>query len=626
MRSVMLLAVLTLAFSSQAQVVNFEDHSSELDFDRESFIWGGDGLAGAGWIDYDLDGDQDLYLSNGKTQFNVLYRNNGDGSWTDVTAAAGVAGDGTGSTMILVGDIDNDRYPDIFCSGDGGMMSIDGDSPTKFYHNNGDGTFTDITSSANVPGGFTTLGASFGDVDNDGFIDLFVTACGNLPGDIQDTNKLYLNNGDLTFTDISQGSGVDVAKGACVSFFSDYNDDGFIDLFVGNCNEVIDLDPMQLQLFRNNGDNTFTDVGAAAGLGLGLWMGLAPGDVDNDGDIDIFVTNVGNSFPGSPFGANTLYINNGDGTYTDWSDPLELDTLPWGWGTVAEDFDNDGYLDIYYNGSMPVPPFNVGCLDPTRLGNPGTFLFNKPEGGWEHHSTDISPEATTCRYTSGVASADFDNDGFVDLLTLTDAASSFDGDALLWKNEGNANNSICFCLSGTDANAMGIGARIIVDADTLTMTREVYSGSSFISTNSLCPTFGLGQNIQADAVRVIWPGSGAVVDYGVLPAGKCHRLNEDGSVGFSQQDLPVAQDISIYPNPGFGDSQLQFNTPESGEVVVTVRALEGRELSTLILGTLPQGQHSIKLEASSAWSTGTYMVTISFNGASSSVRWLHLKP
>lgn len=555
----LVLAGLGVLHTSTAQT-SFTDQSNLLDFERSSILDEGDGLAGAAWLDYNSDGWLDLYLTNGRAHQDALYHNNGDGSFTNVAAAAGLSST-VGATGVVVGDINNDGFPDLFLSGDGGMMGLFGSSQARMYLNQGNGTFTDITVAAGVDEALTPLSAAFADINNDGYLDLFVAVCGSLRNEQQHENVLYLNNGDNTFDEIAVSAGVNSPIGACIAFFSDYNEDGWMDLFVGNCNDI-QLDAGPVQLFRNNGDNTFTDVGAAAGLGKGLWMGFAPGDADNDGDIDLFVTNTGASYPNADSSSHAYYRNNGDGTFTDLRFLYQLDTLQWGWGATMDDLDNDGWLDIYFTGAMPLPPFLVGCIPGGRPGNPGTFLMNNGDGTFRNATEETGAADLTCFYTSGVASADYDNDGFIDLVTAMEPTADYDGFPFLWHNSGNSNKSICIKLNDDSGigNRDGVGAKVQLEAGGLTLTRERYAGSSFISHNSPWLHFGLAGEDSAQNIRVRW-ADGSTENFGTLPAGQCHMLNRGGFVGIEPGTGFAVGEWSLGPNPV--QDQFQWQAPAS---------------------------------------------------------------
>lgn len=476
----------------------------------------GEGYGGLAWLDYDQDGDLDLFLTNETGFSTALLRNNGDCSFTDVSAEAG-ADMTSGSSGVVVGDIDNDGYPDIFISGSG-FLAGPSQSATVLLHNQGDGTFTDIAATAGVPGAETAMSAAFGDINNDGYIDLFVTAPGHLgiifPPGAQHEDKLYLNNGDLTFTDISVSAGVNGALGSFAASFSHFDDDEYIDLFVAIGNDVT-LAPTPWHVYRNNGDNTFEDVAASTQLDkLGYWMSAAFGDIDNDGDFDIYATNLG--------GNNThhLWRNNGDGTYVNIApDNGDIQDY-WAWGATMADFDNDRFQDIYYAGELP----GRGATGLGR-GNRGFLFFN--EGG-SRFTVDNDALGLDLRGkgVTGVAKADFDGDGFVEFAVMTsETVANMPAEPILMRNNGNDNNSITVQLEGTESNRMAIGARVeVVSTDGTFQAREIWAGSSFLSSESPWPVFGLGDQRIAN-VTVYWP-SGNVELFRNREAGFRHLLVE----------------------------------------------------------------------------------------------------
>jgi len=493
--------------SARAQVITFEDASAAIPFAHQSGAFGGDGVAGACWFDFDGDGNLDLFLTNGKTQPNALFKGDGSGGFTDVAVAAGVA-DGVGYCGVIAADIDNDGYQDIFLTGDGGVGGT-GDTRVKLYRNRGDGTFQDITLSSGIGGQVTTLAAAFADIDGDGYLDLFICAPGSLTTVTQDRNKLYLNNGDRTFTDISASSGVDTDLGACACFFSDVNDDGWIDLIVADCNDV-HFAPTPIELFLNNGDSTFTEVGAAAGLGAGgFWMGFGPADYDNDGDIDIFVTNLG-----GPGNRAELYSNDGDGTYTAVGASANADLLKFGWGAAFHDFDNDGWADIFYAGGLP------GNFE----NNPGRLLYNNGDQTFTPIAAQLPVDMSG--YASGVAAGDYDNDGFLDLVVAREPTPSHpNGQPHLLHNLGTTGGWVRIVLVGTVSNRDAVGARVRVTAGGLTQTKEIYAGSSFASMDSQWLLFGLGAQPGTDGIEVRWPG-GLVETFSDASSGQTIQLVE----------------------------------------------------------------------------------------------------
>ncbi len=503
----------------QKKGIVFKEQPDLIDFNRA----GGEGLGGAAWLDFDADGDLDLFLTNGPRFDNGLFRNNGDGTFVDVAVKAGVA-NGTGSSGVVVGDIDNDGFPDMFVSGEGFLIGPQ-QSPAKLYHNNGNGTFTDITLLSGVTGAGSALSAAMGDINNDGYLDIFITSPGHIPfitgpgTEESHENKLYLNNGDLTFTDISISAGIEglypdptpgsnrlISDGACVVGFSDYDRDDLLDIIVGNCNGFPisssnpgPVRPTPFNLFRNNGDLTFTDLATEAGLDIsGFWMGLAFGDFNRDGNIDFAATSTGtlNGFP------HILMQNNGDGTFIDIAEE-NLSETPFGWGITAADFDNDGDLDLFKVGALPI----FGAIG--SKGSPGQLLVNKGRRGFKD-----DPDALTVDlsfdYTTGLAQADYNGDGFIDMVVMRSPWSiggtgNPNGQPVLLKNQGNRNQWLTVRPVGTMSNRMGIGARIeVFTRGRKPLLREVRAGSSFASSESPWPTFGLGKKRYA-FVKVSWP-------------------------------------------------------------------------------------------------------------------------
>ena len=478
----------------------------------------GDGYGGIAWLDYDRDGDLDMLLTNDGAASNALFSNDGDGTFTDVTVEANAVVM-AGSSGVAVGDIDNDGYPDIFLSGAGYFVGPV-QSAAVLLHNqgpdsNGVVTFVDIAASAGVPGGDTALSAAFGDINNDGYVDLFVTAEGHLdffsgPGTAaQHSDKLYLNNGDRTFTDISDSYIVNSpvntgALGSCAASFGHFDDDDNIDLFVAVCNEV-NFAPTPWHVYQNNGDNTFTDVAATTQLDKGgFWMCSAFADIDNDGDQDIFSTNLGSG------NNHHLWRNNGDGTYVNIASE-EMANNFWAWGCTFADFDNDGFVDLYYGGEGAAP---------FARGGTGYLFMNDGDSRFTRDLASGIPELPGLGIT-GISRADFNGDGFVDIAMMTGTGQQ----PLLFQNEGNGNNWVSFALVGITSNAMAIGARIEIVSDSgKFQSRTIYAGSSFVSSESQWPVFGLGSDESVD-VLIYWPGGGAEEFYG-YEAGKHHLLTE----------------------------------------------------------------------------------------------------
>jgi hypothetical protein len=468
---------------------------------------------GVALLDYNNDGLLDVFFVNGghiasqmqapenferhdPRYWNRLYRQNKDGSFTDVTEQAGLAnvGDGNYGMGVAVGDYDNDGYPDLYVTNYGKNI---------LYHNNGDGTFTDVTAKAGVAAGGWSVSAGFFDYDNDGKLDLFVTRymdwdtqhskdCGGNfhtycpPGEFpRTTNILYHNRGDGTFEDVSQRSGIAAKKGHGLGVaFSDYDGDGFTDIFVAN-------DGMQQYLFHNNGNGTFTEVGLEAGVALNLdggplsGMGVVFQDYDNDGRPDIIVTTL-------PRQTYAVFHNDGNGSFSDrglQTGVTMLSGITSGWGIGLEDFDNDGQKDLFITQGHVLD--NVETIDPSLHYLEPTLVALNHNGRFEQ--VDSGSEAMVSG--RGAAFGDLNNDGWIDVVTTVPGAHP-----QFFFNRGGSAHWLTITLRGTRSNRDGLGARVQVNGQ----TRFATTAGSYESANDKRLHFGLGTADKAK-VEIDWP-------------------------------------------------------------------------------------------------------------------------
>jgi hypothetical protein len=480
---------------------------------------------GIALLDYNIDGLLDIFLVNGgrvtspmqtpenfdrknPRYWNRLYRQNKDGSFTDVTEAAGLAnaGDGNYGMGVAVGDYDNDGFPDLYVTSYGKNV---------LYHNNGNGTFTDVTSKAGVAAGGWSVSAGFFDYDNDGKLDLFVArymewdtkhskTCGGEwhtycpPEEFPSTTSiLYHNNGDGTFTDVSQKSGIATKKGRALGVaFADYDGDGFTDIFVAN-------DGMQQYLYHNNGNGTFTERGLEAGAALSedgrrlSGMGVVFQDYDNDGRPDVIVTEL----PREIYG---VYHNEGNGTFGYGSLETGLGVLSSGssgWGVGLEDFDNDGWKDLFVAQGHVLD--NVEQIDPSLHYWELPMLAMNHNGRFERaDSGGTAPVAGR-----GAAFGDLNNDGSQDVVM-----SSLGDRPQIFMNRGGKQHWLVISLRGTRSNRDGFGARVRVNGQ----TRFATAAGSYLCSSDKRLHFGLGSAEKAK-VEIAWP-SGAQQTINDVPA------------------------------------------------------------------------------------------------------------
>ncbi|HVR26040.1 MAG TPA: CRTAC1 family protein [Candidatus Polarisedimenticolia bacterium] len=479
---------------------------------------------GIALLDYNNDGFLDVFLVNAgrvparmrspvdfdrrnPSYWNRLYRQNKDKTFTDVTAQAGLqnAGDANYGMGVAVGDYDNDGFPDIYVTNFGKNV---------LYHNNGDGTFTDVTAKAGVAAGGWSASAGFFDYDNDGNLDLFVTryldwtpetskTCGRVgdpmycpPGEFPPTtNILYRNRGNGTFEDVSADSGIAAKKGHGLGVaFADYDSDGFTDIFVAN-------DATEQFLFHNNGNGTFTEVALDSGAALSSsgkmpsGMGVVFQDYDNDGLPDLLVTQL----PHEPY---VVFHNDGKGSFS----AQELETgfgaisgKSSGWGVGLEDFDNDGWKDAFIVQGHVFD--NVEMYDSSLRYRDAPLLALNYRGHFE--KGDLGSNLPTAG--RGAAFGDLNNDGWIDVVT-----TSLGERPQFYLNRGGKLHWLTITLRGKRSNRDGFGARVQVNGQ----TRFATAAGSYLSSNDKRLHFGIGKAESAD-VEIRWPSGVHQVLHGV---------------------------------------------------------------------------------------------------------------
>ena len=472
-------------------------------------------------FDYDRDGWQDIYFTNaptvemaikGEPSLGVLYHNNHDGTFTDVTTKSGL----TKPCFAMggaVGDYDNDGWPDLYVTCLGG---------NTLYHNNGDGTFTDVTAKAGVADGRWSTGASFGDYDGDGLVDLIVTnyvdfRLNDLPGFGSAPNckyrgisvqcgprglrgagdSLFHNNGDGTFSDVSKAAGVSDPEGyyGMGVIWADFNNTGRPDIYVAN-------DSTPKFLYKNLGNGTFKDIGLQSGTAVSedgseqASMGIAVGDYNHTGRPSLYVTNFSDE-------NDLLYRNDGDWNFTEvsYASGVALPSLPWvKWGTAFVDLDNDGWLDLIAVSGHVYPqvdtlPSGPGYREPKLLS------LNQKDGTFCDASDQAGPALKEKRVSRGLAVGDLFNDGNMDVVI-----GDIDGAPMILKNHGAPGRHwVSFELAGTKSNRLALNARLKIVAGGMTQTDEIHSGGSYLSQNDLRVHFGLGAATKIDSLEIRWP-------------------------------------------------------------------------------------------------------------------------
>ncbi len=496
--------------------------------------------AGCAFLDYDNDGWMDIYFVNsGKCDFfdpqpplrNALYRNNRDGTFTDVTERAGVAGGGYGQG-VAVGDYDGDGFPDLYVTQYGRNI---------LYHNNGDGTFTDVTENAGVAAPGWSSSAVWLDYDNDGKLDLFVCQFVEFS---KEKNKdcrvgedarrgyciphvyrptaswLFHNNGDGTFTDMSKSCGIAGHLGkAWVVVATDINNDGLMDLFVAN-------DTVANFLFVNRGNGKFEEIAEPAGVAYSAegrprsGMGVDSADFDQDGWMDLFVANVDREM-------YSLYRNNHDESFEDQATANEIAAatrLMSGWGLKFFDFDNDGELDLFLaNGN---PDDLIEQIHSQVKYQEPPVLFRNTGKHFRNISEQSGPIFSQPLSARGMAIGDFNNDGAVDVLISVNNGAP----VLLRNNVGAQNHWLGIKLVGRKSNPDAVGARVTYQAQDLKRSRMKVGGGSYLSAHDPRVVLGIGKRTKLDWVEVKWP----------LPDGTAEHFT----------DLPIDRYITLVEGQG----------------------------------------------------------------------------
>ncbi len=525
---------------------------------------------GISFCDYNKDNLEDFYVVC-RTGPNHFYENKGNGIFTEIAQEVGLNFQGN-CRMAVWGDLNNDGFEDVYV---GNMNEAD-----VLYFNNGDGTFTDITQIAGIDNDSRVFSANMSDVNQDGWLDIYIS---NSNSD----NVLYLNDGatNPSFTNYTRQAGLKDTRHCMGVVFFDMDNDGDEDLYVTHDANIPNT------LYQNDGTGHFTEMAQSAGVDYrGFGMGVDAGDLDNDGDFDLYVTNLY---------ANVLYINNGDGTFENFTDISDVGDVGMGWGASIFDFDNDGLNDIYVGNDSYFYPL------------PNLLYENK--GNYKFFSMDTAAVVSSMQATYGVATGDLNNDGTQD-LALANLGSR--DNAQIFKNELDARFWIGFQLEGVESNRSAIGTRIeIVDNRGILHVDQVTAGNGYAGQNSKRIHFGFGNVGAIQSVRISWP-SGLVQEmdgldlrqyYSVLE-GQTPTILEFGMTTSTSEFFANDFDISVFPNPT--SRFLQVTLPTDLPSAVSVRMVN-------TVGQVVYHQANIKgeqLEIDLDGLNGSFEVIVEGNG------------
>ena len=534
---------------------------------------------GCVFVDVNNDGFLDLFLCNNNS-VNKLWINNGGTSFTEAGASWGVNYTGPGRG-VCAADFDNDGNIDF--------MIGNWSSPLKLYKNTGT-SFTDYTTTAGI--NFTSWGGTINwfDFDNDGKVDAIL---GN-DGVPYHYNYLFHNDNLTSFTNVAYSSGIIDSSSTLTITCADYDNDGDLDVFCGT--QTAGTAGTNF-FYRNNGNGTFTDVTTASLLITSFYTWNADwGDFDNDGDMDIYI--------GNSNGANQLYRNNGNGTFTEVGSTYGVadatSTFSCGWA----DYDNDGDLDLYVaNASSGV--------DKLYRNDGSTF-------------TDVASIVGTndTRHSSCISWGDYNNDGFMDVYLNSNGTEN----RLYKNNAGNSNKWVIIKLQGTNSNRSAIGARVKVKAGSLSMIREVSGGSGGKGQNSLPVEFGLGSATTIDSIIVRWP-SGLVQGFAGITPNVIYSLTEGQQLVGIENSSTVPARFELkqnYPNPFNPVTKINYELPAANFILLKIYNVLGNEVDILVHGKQSAGSYEVRWDASN-YPSGIYFYKLSADGYEETKKMILIK-
>jgi hypothetical protein len=531
------------------------------------------------WIDFNNDGWHDLMITNGPQAGanNMLYKNNGDGTFTEITGDP-IVTDNKPSDGATWADQDNDGFIDCFVVNWYNVSNL-------FYTNNGDETFT-YHNDLFQDGGFSET-ASWGDYDNDGLVDLYVT---NSEGNKK--NFLYHNDGGGVFTKVVAGSIVNDAYYSRSINWIDYDNDNDQDVFVSN------EENQHENLYNNDGEGNFTPVTAINLLqDGGNTMSSSWGDYDNDGDFDVFLANNQ--------GYCSLFRNDGNDSFTKMTTDIVGNTFSQSFGSNWGDVNNDGFLDLYVTNSFGSGPHQ-------------NFLFmNNGDGSFTRNTT--SPAVQEQGWSYGCAFGDYDNDGFLDLAVANCYNASQSNS--LFHNDGNSNNWLAIGCTGVVSNQSAIGTKVkikvFINGQPTWLLREISAQSGYCGQNMLTVHFGIGTATNVDSVRIEWPSGILDIYEDINVNQRIFALEGQQITGTKEPVMPVLTTLSNYPNP-FSDSTLfEFELKKEAAIELAVFDLKGNKLAKISSGRYNSGIHNIawngELSNGQHLPPGVYVISLIVN-------------